>query len=853
MDVRKKTYGWLILILILGSAGLRCLSVIAPAGAQPAVHWNNKVYVAFGFHGNLYHSFRGDTNDENGFGKDIRVIRHILATLDRFNDRGVPVRASWEFDNHFSLEHLLPEHAPDIIDRVKHRVAEGRDEVLLMSYNNGIASAMTRQELTDAVNWSVSNPWGSGVKDIFGSYSPIVRPQEMMTTPGNFRIYKNSGIRAVSLYYSATPFDTFRVFSRELTREEAHNPLTYKTPGTGEEILIIPTYNIGDLVENVSLGLWVRRLHRLQRQGVIRRDVLVFINFDADSEYWTGTGRLKWPLNRLPNTGGLEGLVNEVKDLNYVRFTTVNDYLADHGPAGSVTFSQDTADGSFDGYNSWSEKQAATDHWTRIVRARRIHGTAEKLIRLLKDPGFESRVRPLMDKAYILRMKALSTTNFGMATPFVAPRRNRVMGDILDRLDRLGDRIETAVHYAVQEELTATPVPAGHRTVDTLMLISPGGNALPDTPSPGSRFVILGQQTVRAADAEKGKGLYLTAPDGSTYPLIPVPGPAEKRFYIPGNRSAPDGLYALTLGPVHDGTGLTAAGSAGGATLKNRDITMAFDRAGALSAFRWNGEQLLAPGSLMPYIRYGGSQNTPDALTASAAKGKRTAAVRMSGDWTGPENRTLLPGTVNYTFSLLEDLPYLFVSGEVRYPTTVNTDLIKADIPGLAVPADLEWQEVAPLELRLGSGAARHRPVRILKHNYLGIDSAYDLDYHRHSEENLDLDNVNNHITAGYVGLAAGNRGLALSMDQTVAANFAGAPVKVRFNRDKGEFKANINPFGSYHGKQNRRPTWGNGQGHEASLISGEQYHSAAPTYNGRTSRFALMIGFFEGEDIPEQ
>ncbi|MCG8636135.1 MAG: hypothetical protein MI863_20045, partial [Desulfobacterales bacterium] len=98
-----------------------------------------------------------------------------------------------------------------------------------------------------------------------------------------------------------------------------------------------------------------------------------------------------------------------------------------------------------------------------------------------------------------------------------------------------------------------------------------------------------------------------------------------------------------------------------------------------------------------------------------------------------------------------------------------------------------------------------------------------------------------------------GNRGLALSMDQTVAANFAGAPVKVRFNRDKDEFKANINPFGSYHGKQNRRPTWGNGQGHEASLISGEQYHSAAPTYNGRTSRFALMIGFFEGEDIPEQ
>ena len=182
MWLKKKTYGWLILILIIGTAGLRCLSAIAPVGAQPAVHWNNKVYVAFGFHGNLYHSFRGDTNDESGFGKDIRVIRHILATLDRFNEQGVPVRASWEFDNHFSLEHLLPEHAPDIIKAVKRRVSQGRDEVLLMSYNNGLASAMTREEFTDAVNWSISNPWGSGVKDIFGSYSPIVRPQEMMTT-----------------------------------------------------------------------------------------------------------------------------------------------------------------------------------------------------------------------------------------------------------------------------------------------------------------------------------------------------------------------------------------------------------------------------------------------------------------------------------------------------------------------------------------------------------------------------------------------------------------------------------------------------------------------------------------------
>jgi hypothetical protein len=358
-----------------------------------------------------------------------------------------------------------------------------------------------------------------------------------------------------------------------------------------------------------------------------------------------------------------------------------------------------------------------------------------------------------------------------------------------------------------------------------------------------------------AAADKSGKGLYLTAQDSRTYPLVLVPGPTGRRFYISGDHPAPDGLYTLTLGPAPDGLDkeLKVDRSPAVTMLKNRNITLAFDPTGALSDLIWNGKPMLAPGSLMPYIRYGGMKESPETFTADAAQNDRTAVVRMTGDWSGPENRTLSPGSVNYTFSLMEDLPYLFVQGDVRYPATVNTDLIKADIHRLAVSTDLEWQEVAPLELRLKPGATKRKPVRILKHNYLGVDSAYDLDYHRHSAENLNLDNVNNHITAGYVGMAAGNQGLALSMDQTVAANFAGAPVKVQYDREKDEFKADINPFGSYHGKQNRRPTWGNGQGHEASLISGEQYHSAAPTYNGSTSRFALMIGFFDGNRIPEQ
>ena len=117
----------------------------------------HKVHIAFGFHVNLYHSFRGDTNDQNGFGQDNRVIRHTIRELDHYNRSGVPVSAVWDFDNLFSLEQLLPGHAPDIIQAVQRRVRENRDDVILMSYNNGLASAMNHEEFMAAVEMAISN------------------------------------------------------------------------------------------------------------------------------------------------------------------------------------------------------------------------------------------------------------------------------------------------------------------------------------------------------------------------------------------------------------------------------------------------------------------------------------------------------------------------------------------------------------------------------------------------------------------------------------------------------------------------------------------------------------------------
>jgi len=274
----------------------------------------------------------------------------------------------------------------------------------------------------------------------------------MMTTPGNFGIYKALGVEAVALYYSAVPFDAFRVFSRRLTREEAHNPLTYMNDQTGEEILVIPTYNVGDLVENVSLRKWVQDLHRRQERGQIRRDVLLFINFDADSDFWKGIN-CNWPVDLLPNTDGLEKLIQKISDLDYVTFTTLKDYLADHSPAGVVKFQQDTADGSFDGYSSWAEKKQTTDYWTRIAMARRFNQTVQALFFRFNAPDLVQRLYPLLDAAYLTRLKALSTTHFGLATPFIVPQRETAMQRILADLNKLEQRINQALQPYIQTRL----------------------------------------------------------------------------------------------------------------------------------------------------------------------------------------------------------------------------------------------------------------------------------------------------------------------------------------------------------------------------------------------------------------
>lgn len=858
---RMQSYHRIALCLLPIAIGLPILLAMA-ATSDRASHGSHEVHIAFGFHVNLYHSFRNDTNDEDGFGKDIRIIRHIIRTLDRYNAMGIAVKGVWDFDNLFSLQEILPQYAPDIISDIRRRVQSNGDEVILMSYNNGLVSAMTEQELRNAVRWSVSNPWQSGVQDLFGTYTPVVRPQEMMTTPGNFSIYKENGIQAVALYYSATPFDTFRAFSRQLSRAEAHNPIRYRHPQTEEEMVIIPTYHIGDLVEHVSLKNWVGELNRLQSGGELNRDALIFINYDADSELWSGI-EMPWPLKWLPNTDGLAGLIEEVSDLPHVRFTTLGDYLDDHPPVGTFSFSQDTADGSYNGYNSWAEKAETSHYWTEIQRSRRVRAMALKAIPIFDGNETCEKIEYLIALSDMKRLRALSTTNFGMATPFLARGRQQAMAELMNDLNRISDHISRYVSRGLKQALMQQSKGIvrtqleGQGLVwhDTMMVLQTN----PAAEQGGNRFISIPvPDSILASDE-----LALVRPDGEVLPTIRLGSstgkavPHQQTLYTVSSGGIADGIYHL-CSYQHTDSRKTLPASlmrADSARLSNKRVAVCFTPKGGIEGIYLDGKRIADKGSLIPHLKYGKKTvyagTTPQHRTISSSS--LAASITLEGALAAPASITHKDGWANLRLTVWANRPYLLVEGRIVYPFTDGKDLLKIGSPGLMRRADMQWQEVAPVEIKFSARGKRDKPIRILKRNYLDIESEYRLDYFRHDIRNFDLDSVNNHVTESYVGLIAGRHGMAVSQNNRILSNFAFAPLKMHHDARTDEFSVNVNPFGTYHGRQYQPQTWGNRNGYEITLLAGEQFASAGPTYNGRTQTFALLLTFFEGQQIPRQ
>jgi len=847
---RKKKSTLITWAIIAGVLVVLLAAYAIPKLALAGKQTDHKVYVAFGFHGNLYHSYRIDTNDEAGFGKDIRVIRKIISTLDEKNSQGIPVKGVWDIENLFSLQEQLPRYAPDIISSLQRRVKENGDEMILMSYNNALASALTEDEFRESVKRAISNDNGSGVQDLFGQWGRYIRPQEMMATPGNYRLYKEMGIEGVVLYYSAITFDAFRVFGRELTLEEAHNPLTYLNQDTGEDITIIPAYNHGDMAENIGIRQWVSMLHREQLKGNIQKDVLLFLNTDADDDYWYGY-KLPSYLSWLPNTGGLDQLVDSVSDLDYVNFTTLTEYMKNHKPVGTISFGQDTADGSFNGYSSWAEKSYSTDYWSAVARDRQTHNQVGWIYGL-SGSAVPPGVQDLLDQSYELRMRLMSTTNFGMATPFLARSRERVVESIISGLTTASaSALETAKAAArvyMQQHPPPEAAAAGFEKIGSFMLVR----------GPSVASSVYGEfiDLTLAGRVPANNLFYISGRDGK-----PIPTPlvslercgsavtTSLKLHVPAGHSLTDGVYNL-----YTSQAVRAKKPATTCTplkLTNGLVSVELNDKGQIASVTSGGIRRLDAGSFLPGINYGGKWYRPDSLEASVESdgSNGVAALRLKGIFSLPVEG-VVKGQADYRLVLVEDVPAIFVDADVTYPDTPRKDIFKPSNAALARRYDAGWQETAPAEINFAQGAGKEVPFKVIKRNFLGVESEYLIDYFKASPQNLDLANINNHITAEYVAVAGEKGGLAVAMDTSRLSNFAFCPLKVNYDTS-GRSSLKLTPFGAYFGKQYVQPTWGTGDGYLMALSTGDQYQTSACTFSGYTSRFSLMVGFFDGRDLP--
>lgn len=672
----------------------------------------NRIHIAFGFHVNCYHSYRGDTNDALGFGSDIRIIRKIISALDRCNAEGIPVKGTWDCENFFSLEQILPRYAPDIIEGIRRRVQTSGDENIIMGYSNGALGAMTKEELAASIELSVSNPQGSGLQDLFGSYEKIVRPQEVMFSPSQVGTYNALGVRALCLYYSCVPFDAFKTLIPPMTDEWALNPLTYTYQG--DSITVIPTYSNADVCDAGCLRAWVKDLREKQLSGEIDRDLFLFINMDADAIFWES---LALPVigSRIANTDGINGLVREIADLDYIVFNTPGGYLNSHAPVGTVCFSQDTADGNYTGYASWAEKPYNRKIWTAIERSR----AAEKA-----KPD---------DKAFLQRIQLLSTTHFGLATPVLNIQREQKADDLARDL--------TASHYNAEGTLTVQNIS-------------------------GTAFQCL--QLACDPMPKDISQLIISAEDLVSYTAIPC---ADRSVYLMLLFSEVKEQYRLNAAikpdiPIPERIPfykLTSGDTALSFSVLNRPLTMML-----------NGKVLCEDIFFASYLTYNGKQYSFsfEELSSGEIAGGKCIALRGGIRLPGAVRQ----GSFCFRFFTSDVLDGIFLLSDVKYPYTPEADAISTENSTLGRFTDMRWEEAVPFSLtpalsgdirvlkRNYEGALSDFRVR----SFAEADPA-----------NAALAAFNNQLTAGAVGITDGTNGIMLYHARQFLSSMAVCPMRL--------------------------------------------------------------------------
>ena len=809
-----------------------------------------KVYVMLGFHVSFYHSWRGDTPDEAGFGTDIRVVREILKMMNQANAQGQAAKGYWDFDSYWTMQEIIPAYAPDIITGIRERVASGLDEVTPMPYNNGANHAATEDEFRQALRWAMENPSGSGARQLFGQATPIYRAQECMYTTGMNRILLEEGYQGHVLYYSSIAFDSFSAFVPTLPPEQRYNPLWFRSVPEEKPIVVFPIVSPGDVVNYISFERWLMDLHKLQTSGQVKSDLLLHLNFDADAETWIPI-KLPKGLRWVPNTGGLVEYLNAVNKYPWAAFTTPGAYLKDHPPSAEVLVRQDLADGAFDGSYSWAEKYASLNNWTKLEQSRLYSYRAMALAKQVPEKTASDLDRRLWqgpDSSFFQRLIGLTTTHFGMSTPIINEERQAKAEKILSGAREVAAAaLADAAHFLRGQAKTSGPALYEFEVYN----YARGKNAKPQAAKMVVRVPVILPKGIEHIGVKTADGAPVPAsllnvkklPDGTQAGEVWFPaefGPEERKIY--------------RIEPAPAGTAPTRPES-----LQNQWLELGLSEKSGVAGLKFKGREIGAGDFLKPFISYR-TNKQPVSYFASGYRREDLAAenwnglkrVRLHGEIPMDTPNGRFVSEADYTFTLFDDLPYLFADVEFHYAYTPPQDVIHTVQQKLRRLLDLRWIEVAPFQLNPSIFAPAEKPLRVWKHNYLGITAYYDLNYGQINPQNKNLDAFNHQVTAGWVAMSNGQTGLLIGENAEVLSTLAFCPMRLR--ETEGVQHLSLNPFGSYFGKQlDYSHLGGNGVGTAMAVLASGSLKPNGPSYNGETERFSLLLAPYAGDAPPQE
>jgi len=793
---------------------------------------NYKIYVALGFHISFYHSWRGDTADEAGFGTDIRVIREVLKILNRANETGLKARGYWDAEVYWTFQEILPKHSPDILEGIRRRVEAGLDEIVLGPFNNGANHAATTDEFRASLAWAVENEWGSGLRQLFGKVAPFYRPQETMFTVGQESIFKECGVDGIMLYYAGVPFNTISSFIPRLSDEQRYNPLWFRSREDQPRLVLLPCIAAGDLIEQVSFENLLLDLHQKQVRGEIRSDVIVNLNEDADLETWLPS--IKW----LPNMGGLDEFIQVVNKYAWADFTLPSEYIATHAPKGDVLVRQDLADGGYDGNYSWAEKSASIRAWTLLEQSRLASYRAETLAKRA-NLNLDSKLWDGMDSSFFQRLIGLSTTHFGMSTPVINEERQNKAFFILGNARQLAEEAEHEAACLLQR-------PSNLLYEFELYLTSPERGRPPAPARVPVHLPILLPAGVNSISVEDdaGKRVHASLTDLDSLPDGRMS--AQARFQAD---LQPQTSYRFRIQPA------AASPAASPGYLQNKWLEIRFLELYGIDFSKFNGEMIGSTNFLNPFVTYDRHTYHTNGYKFVELKdetwdGLQRVRLKTQIPMQIPEGE--FTNELTYTFTLFDELPYLFVDAEARFASTPKRQVIHNLTQKLRRLTDLRWIETAPFQLTPAFTASAEKPLRVWKHNYMGVTSFYDLDYGRVNPKNRNLDSFNHQVTAGWAAVSNGKLGLLIAEDACILSSMAFCPMRLR--EQDGLQTISLNPFGSYYGRQfDYSHLGGNGNGTVIMQAFSGALAPNGPSFNGETLRFSLMLAPYAGDEPSQE